>query len=227
MKKCAHVRQNVRKIRESMQKYTKVRKRTQKNAKERKRTQKYAKERMQKRRKRIDSMCKGLKKSEEIQGSISSTFYEQLFRRQIQKVRKDWWLDCLLVLLGSASIKADCKMLMKLNIGGPVILGFIICKFASSWSTKKNQTLIFAKFVSKCLTFKRLYFLCMLFKKNSKKKKSKLEKNSIFKRRYVWKSHLRQLAEVVFLVILGASSFLARYKVSRSLVFFQKYIVPS
>jgi len=49
------------------------------------------------------------------QGSISSTFYEQLFHAKIPKVQKDWQLDCLFALLGSERKKTDHRMLMKLT----------------------------------------------------------------------------------------------------------------
>jgi len=52
------------------------------------------------------------------QGSISSTFYEQLLRSQIlnaQKRQSSW--QCCLALLGPTSLKAAGKMLVKLTPG--------------------------------------------------------------------------------------------------------------
>ena len=62
-----------------------------------------------------------------IMGSISSTFYEQLLRSQIPKAQKRLSSQlAFFALLGSASVKAACRMLVKLT---PVRLpSQIICE---------------------------------------------------------------------------------------------------
>ncbi len=47
------------------------------------------------------------------QGSMSSMFYKQLVCLQIPKAQKDWQLDCIFVLLGSACVKAAHRTSMK------------------------------------------------------------------------------------------------------------------
>jgi hypothetical protein len=50
-----------------------------------------------------------------LQGSISPTFYEQLLHGQIPNAQKDSQvINVFFELLGSTSIKAACKTLMKL-----------------------------------------------------------------------------------------------------------------
>jgi len=63
----------------------------------------------------IQSIKSKLSKSLIHMGSISSTFYEQLLRAQIPK--KDWQLDCIFALLGSARVKDAGKTLIKLTHG--------------------------------------------------------------------------------------------------------------
>ena len=50
-------------------------------------------------------------------GRFHQRVYPQLLRSQISKVQKVAWVDCLFVLLGSASIKAARKMMAKLTPG--------------------------------------------------------------------------------------------------------------
>ena len=52
------------------------------------------------------------------QGSISPTFYKQLLCMQIQKAQKKTFkLSRFFALLGSTSVKAACRMLVKLTQG--------------------------------------------------------------------------------------------------------------
>ena len=50
-------------------------------------------------------------------GSISPTFYAQLFCSQIPKAQKDSQVKQLFTLLGSGSVKATHNMLVKLTPG--------------------------------------------------------------------------------------------------------------
>jgi hypothetical protein len=49
--------------------------------------------------------------------SISSTLYALILGAKIPKAKKDWQIDCIFVLLGSAHPKAAHRMLMNLALG--------------------------------------------------------------------------------------------------------------